>query len=243
MLALIDSDTLAYASAVMAEGQGEQIAIWNANYAIESLLRDINTSNNNEYQLYLTGENNFRYNVYPEYKANRIKMQRPTYLPAVRQHMMEKWGAFMSEGCEADDMLGVDAHQADLDEREVLLVHIDKDIDQIPGKHYNPRKKTTYYVSPIEGLRFFYYQLLVGDSADHIKGAKGIGPKKAEKILEGLTSECDLLNAVRNYYSSDEELLMNGQCLWLWRTMGDTWQIPQCGELSNETTETSSTTI
>lgn len=224
MLALIDSDTLAYASAVMAEGQGEQIAIWNVNTAIEGLLKDLNTS---EFQLYLTGDSNFRYAIYPEYKANRAKLQRPSALKVVKQHMMKEWGACMSEGCEADDMLGVDTMQAHQDEREVVLVHIDKDLDQIPGLHYNFRKKTRYHVSPLDGLRFFYYQLLVGDTADNIKGVKGIGPKKAEKILQGLTEECDLLNAVRDYYSSDEELLMNGQCLWIWKKMDDIWQIPQ----------------
>ena len=223
MLALIDADTLAYASAVMAEGQGEQIAVWNANSSIETLLKDLNTS---EFQLYLTGEGNFRYNVYPEYKANRLKMQRPTYLKLVKEHLMREWGAFLSEGCEADDMIGVDTMQAHADEREVIVVHIDKDIDQIPGVHYNFRKKIRYIVSPNDGCRFFYYQMLVGDTADNIKGVKGIGPKKAEKILEGLTEECDLFNAVKDYYSSDEELLMNGQCLWIWKKMNDIWQLP-----------------
>lgn len=219
----------------MAEGQGEQIAIWNANTALERMLAELNT--NVDFQLYLTGAGNFRYTIYPEYKGNRVQA-RPEHLIAVKQHLVNKWGACLAEGCEADDLISVDACQANKDEREVLIVHVDKDLDQIPGVHYNwemsgsingkrwlkPARR--YHISPQEGLKFFYRQLLTGDTADNIKGVKGIGPKKADKILEGLTEECDLLNAVRNYYSSDEELLMNGQCLWLWKEMNGIWQLP-----------------
>ena len=219
----------------MAEGQGENIAIWNSNTALEKMLEELNT--NNEFQLYLTGAGNFRYTVYPEYKGNRVQ-PRPAHLMAVKQHLKEKWGAAIAEGCEADDLISVDACQANKEGREVLLVHVDKDLDQIPGVHYQwkmsgqvngkrwVKEARRYHISPLDGLRFFYTQLLTGDRADNIKGVKGIGPAKAEKILEGLTEECDLLNAVRNYYSSDEELLMNGQCLWLWKEMNGTWKIP-----------------
>lgn len=224
MLSLIDSDTLAYAAAVVTEGQSEQIAIWTVNDSIEKLLVELNT---NEFQLYLTGEGNFRYSVYPEYKAHRSKMQRPTHLKLLKEHMVKEWGAVLSEGCEADDLIGVDTMQAHADEREVLVVHIDKDIDQIPGLHYNPRKKLRYHVSPLDGLRFFYYQLLVGDTADHIKGAPGIGPKKAEKALKGLTEEWDLFQACSALYPDEESLLINGQCLWIWKKMNDIWSIPK----------------
>lgn len=48
-----------------------------------------------------------------------------------------------------------------------------------------------------EAHRFFCLQLLTGDSTDHIMGLKGIGPKKAEKLLEGVPHE-QLLDTVRN---------------------------------------------
>lgn len=224
MKVLIDADTLAYASAAVAENENEQIARWNANTMVLDTLRKLNTE---EYQLYLTGDNNFRYSIYSEYKANRLKMQRPQYLPMVRQHLLDEWGAYMSDGCEADDMLGVDQLAA---EEPTIICSIDKDLDQIAGWHYNPRKETTYLVSPLEGLRFFYYQLLVGDTADNIKGVKGIGPKKAEKILEGLTTEKEMFEAVANVYPSEEEMLMQGQVLWIWKRKDDIWRFPTFDE-------------
>lgn len=234
MLALIDFDTPAFAAAVMAEGQGEQIAIWNANDAVEKKLKELNT---NEYQLYLTGGGNFRYNIYPEYKANRPP-DRPTHLKAVKEHLIREWGAVLAEGCEADDLIGVDATQADLEEREVIIVHIDKDINQIPGLHYRWEQRgrvkdkewskpaERYYVSPLEGLRFFYEQLLVGDRADNIFGVDGIGPVKAEKLLKDCLNEEEMFVVVSNQYDSDERLLMNGQCLHIWKRMNEIWQPP-----------------
>lgn len=237
MRALIDSDTIAYASAATAEGQGEQIACWNANAMVEDTLRKLNTR---DFQLYLTGEGNFRYQIYPEYKANRIKMQRPAYLQAVKSHLVAEWGAVVAQGCEADDLLGIEQCQA---EDETIIVSIDKDLDQIPGWHYNPKKEIEYIISPLDGLRFFYYQLLVGDTADNIKGALGIGPKKATKILEGLSDEYSMYLAVRDQYRSDEELIMNARCLYIWHKEDDEWTPPNDPTISEEqgenTTETS----
>jgi 5'-3' exonuclease len=68
--------------------------------------------------------------------------------------------------------------------------------------------------------------MLVGDSTDGIKGAKGIGKVKATAILNGLTEEKDLYEAIENYYSCPEEILLNGQLLWIWREQGDVWQLP-----------------
>jgi 5'-3' exonuclease len=76
--------------------------------------------------------------------------------------------------------------------KDTCIVSIDKDLDQIPGEHYHPgirrqqvfiREPKFYTITPEQGLYFFYYQLLIGDGSDNIKGAPGIGPKKADKIL------------------------------------------------------------
>jgi DNA polymerase-1 len=222
MLALIDSDTICYAAAAVSEGQSESIAMWNANSMVEDTLRKLNT---NEFRLYLTGENNFRYRVYPEYKANRLKMEKPQFLQVVRQHLVDEWGAQMSDGCEADDELGIDHTYNNENGIESIIVSIDKDLKMIPGWNYNPRKDERTLISPTDAIRFFYYQLLVGDTADNIKGASGIGPKRATAILSGLTTERDLLSAVQQYYSSEEELEQNARCLWIARRSVDEWRI------------------
>ena len=105
----------------------------------------------------------------------------------------------------------------------------------IPGKHMNPaitrngviiREEREYIISPFDGLYNFYYQLLVGDSTDGIPGARGIGKVKAEKILNGLQTELEMYDAVKDYFSHDDELLMNARCLWIWRKENDEWSPP-----------------
>jgi DNA polymerase-1 len=232
MRALIDADTPAYASAAVAEGTDSQTAVWETHKSIERILTALNTQ---DYTLYLTGENNFRYTVFPEYKANRLHTPRPTFLPDTRQCLIDNYDTIVSDGCEADDLLGIEQTISNANGEETIIVSIDKDLDQIPGWHYFPglrrqgveiRPPRQYLVSPVEARRFFYYQLLVGDSADGIKGAVGIGPKKAEKILEGLTEEIDLYNVVKDFFSCEEELIMNAKVLKIWTTMNEEWKPP-----------------
>lgn len=199
-------------------------ARYNANDIINALFADLNVR---DYKLYLTGDNNFRYSIYPEYKAQRLKVPKPEFLPDVREYLISEYQASVSDGCEADDMLGVDQHiymEQGIDSR---IVSIDKDLDQIVGYHYNPKHKREYVISPNDSIRFFYYQLLVGDAADNIKGAKGIGPKKAEKILQDCVTEKEHYETVRPYFSCDEELELNAQVLWIWRKLNDKWIPPK----------------
>lgn len=185
--------------------------------------------------MYLTGENNFRYSIFPEYKANRLRTPRPTFLKETRQCLIDNYRTIVSDGCEADDLLGIEQTISNNAGEETIIVSIDKDLDQIPGWHFFPglrrqgveiRAPKQYLVSPVEARRFFYYQLLVGDSADGIKGAKGIGPKNAEKILADLTEEIDLYNAVKDYFSCEEELMMNARVLKIWTQLNEEWKPP-----------------
>lgn len=227
MIAFIDADTLCYASASMAEGQPEANAIWNLNNGLESLLAAWNIR---EYHLFVTGPNNFRYAIYPEYKANRATTPRPEHLTACKTHLITEYGATQSDGCEADDLIGIEAYKRLAIDEPYVIVSIDKDLDMLEGLHYSPEIKREgkvvkearrYHVSPTDGLRFFYYQLLVGDSTDNIKGAPGIGKTKAPRILAGLNEEIHLYRAVREYFSCDEELELNARCLWIHRKEND----------------------
>jgi hypothetical protein len=214
----------------------------------------LEATGSDEFSIFLSGENNFRYDIYPEYKANRIA-PKPRHLLAVKQHLRDKYSAQVSDGCEADDLLGIAQCDA-LNKRnghftylggvpsETIICSIDKDLRMIPGWHYSfeiggkitrgPRAGETWvrpmekvFVNEIEGLRTFYTQLLTGDSTDNVRGASGIGKVKAAKILEGLETEEELYRAVETYFSSEEELLMTGQCLWIFRKPDDIWRIPQ----------------
>lgn len=227
MIALIDADTMCYASASMAEGQDEGNAIWNVQNALDALLAAWNIR---DYQLFLTGEGNFRYGVYPEYKANRANQPRPSHLQACKDYLVREHGGTQSQGCEADDLIGIEAYKRLALEEPYVIVSIDKDLDMLEGLHYSPeirregkviKEARRYHVSPSDGLRFFYNQLLVGDPTDNIKGASGIGKVKANRILSGLTAEEYLYSAVYPHFSCFEELELNAKCLWIWRKEND----------------------
>lgn len=223
MLALIDSDTLCYASAAMAEEESAGLACSNVRNGLDSLLRRLEPSS---YELWITGSGNYRFNVYPEYKANRLKTPRPKYLEECRQYLLHTHGAKLSEGCEADDMLGIIQCQSNDQGIETLISSIDKDLLMIPGWHYIPeltrkgnivREAERRYVSPGEAIRFFYRQLVTGDPTDNIKGVRGVGKVGADKMLDGIDEERDLLECVRSAYANDAELEMNARCLWIQR--------------------------
>lgn len=236
MKLLLDADIICFRGAFSAEDDEEFVA----NARSEGIIRDIcQTLGSEDVELWLSGNNNFRYGVYPEYKANRITAKRPRWEKEVKRFLTESWGAQWSDGCEADDMLGVrqmeltKSPQQGMPTIPSVICTIDKDLDMIPGWHYNFVKKEKYFVTPEEAIRFFYYQCLIGDTADGIKGVPGIGPKKAERILgEATTQAYDedpagysrrLYNAVVDKFSCYEEFEMTAKCLWIWRTPNGVW--------------------
>lgn len=166
-----------------------------------------------EFQVYLTASNDctaFRKQAYSDYKANR-KAPRPIHYEALRQHLITDHGASVSTTIEADDAIGIDAGN----NSDCVIVSIDKDLLQIPGKHYNFVKQQFTTVNAHSGMRFFYKQLLMGDKADNIKGVAGIGEVKAERILNSSEDYCEeaWFNIVRATYNNDEEMWHNGECL------------------------------
>lgn len=224
MRALIDADNVAIASAWSAENEDVGIAMARAGQMVERILYD---SGATEYELWLSGGHNFRYSVYPEYKANRLTMPRPKWEQEVKQSLVDHWQANRTDGIEADDMLGI------RQTNDTIICHLDKDMNQIAGYHYNwelvregkvVREKQTYFVTPEDADYFFFYQLLVGDPTDNIKGIKGIGPKKAAGILHGCESNRERYEAVLERYSCEEELDMNAQCVYIHRKHNDNWR-------------------
>lgn len=218
MLALIDGDIVCFRAAFSAEDESEPfIACARASTMVEEIIAATGAS---EYRVFLSGQDNFRYRVYPEYKANRLDAKRPKWEQQVKTFLELDWNAEWSKGCEADDLLGM--YQTD----NTVICTIDKDLDNVPGLHYNFVKKELYNVTTEESTRNFYYQLLVGDTADGIKGVPGIGPKKASRILDSCESEREMFTACREAYGNDDELEMNAKVLWIWHKEGDIWEWP-----------------
>lgn len=226
MKAIIDADTIAFATAATAEEfDTADIACSRAEEMVRNVLDAVSAT---EYEILISGKGNFRHAIYPEYKANRHDAFRPKHEKAVKQFLIDYWNAEVVNGIEADDMCGIRLCA----QKDAILCHIDKDLNQIPGLHYNwelrrlgavVREAKQYYVTLEEANYNFYYQLLVGDPTDNIKGVSGIGPKKAAKLLESTQPE-NWYDTVRDLYSSEEELDMNAQCAYIWRKENDNWK-------------------
>ena len=215
MKALIDADIVAYRVAcTLEDDDAEDFVYARAEDLIDQIL--VNTEAT-EYRLFLTGKNNFRYTIYPEYKAHRPK-EKPFWLEKCRQYLIATFNAEVIDGQEADDALGIAQTE------DTIICSIDKDLLMIPGRHYNFVKDEFQEVTNDSGMRHFYMQCLTGDRSDNIKGIEKIGPKKAEKILTGCVTEQELFNAVRDAYSNDEEFLMNGRVLWIRRKENEDWK-------------------
>jgi hypothetical protein len=175
---------------------------------------------------YLTGKDNYRHDIAKTkpYKGNRKDAPRPVHLHSLREYLITAWDFRVADGQEADDAIGI---HATLTRDNSIIVSIDKDLDMIPGHHYNPVKKDHYYVNDKVALKNFYRQILTGDKVDNIEGLRGIGPKKADKILGDFDTDLAMYEAVLKAYDGDaERVLENGQLLWIRRKEGELWQPP-----------------
>jgi len=136
-------------------------------------------------QLLLSGPGNYRewMATIRGYKSNRKEESKPHYYQFMRNLMCDEWAAEVVEGCEADDWCSILAQEYRLEHERCLVCSIDKDLDQIPGNHYNYQKDVFYRVTREDALLFFYTQALSGDAGDAIPGCYGIGPGKAAKAI------------------------------------------------------------
>lgn len=137
------------------------------------------------------GENNFRDIVFTDYKMQRrnkpVKESNPI-VPELREMMLNRRLAIAADGREADDYLRIWANEARRAGDPYIVISIDKDLDCIPGLHYNPDKNLKYIVSTEEAQRFEYQQVLSGDGTDFIPGVMGVGPKKAKQRVANARS-------------------------------------------------------
>ncbi len=170
---------------------------------------------------------------------------RPYYFNEIRDYLVENWHAQVISGEEADDAVGIRYTHCTKYYSEPILVHIDKDINNVPGVHYNPDTKTMYLVSQAEATHHFYSQILIGDKIDNIPGVPGCGPQTAEKILKHCNTPEQYEDTIMDVFkgkhfditrfnklhkmslSSDDayqRLREVGQLLWIRQKSGELWE-------------------
>ena len=224
LMPIIDGDILCYRVGFACNEEPEKVAIRTMADMLEELI--FIELSSNIHVGYLTGKDNYRHDIAKTqpYKGNRKDAPRPIHLHSLREYLITAWDFRVANGQEADDAIGI---HATLTRDNSIIVSIDKDLDMIPGHHYNPVKKDHYYVNDKVAIKNFYRQILTGDKVDNIEGLRGIGPKKADKILGDFDTDLAMYEAVLKAYDGDaERVLENGQLLWIRRKEGELWQPP-----------------
>lgn len=196
--------------------------------------------------IFLTGEGNYREDIATirPYKGHR-QGDKPLNYDLLTDYLVRKHKAIIIEGREADDAMAC-AQMEDL--KKSVICTIDKDLNCIPGWHYDWKKDKRYTVSLEEADHFFYTQLLTGDGVDNIEGCPGVGAKGAKAILEGRETcrqkyEACLAAYKDSYYkfiakhdlscteesvhdSAIRDMHENAHLLWIQRADGVMWEVP-----------------
>ena len=213
---IVDADLLVYRCGFAADSQAKKDfgadkyldhdylawALANTRSVMDDILDHV-FSEHSKYWAFLTGSGNFRHNVatIKEYKGNRDNTHRPKYYKEIQQYLVERFQAEIVDGIEADDAVATTQWQHR--DKSTVLVSTDKDLDMIPGYHYNWVKGVFYYITLEEGNLNFFRQMLVGDSTDNIPGITGIGPVKAGRLLTDGTATDEAQYIVKQEYQRE----------------------------------------
>lgn len=216
-LLLIDGDTLVYRYALMNQGNldvafppleydGELVTVDPLEAAqlafqqkLQFLLEDTGVPDL-RIALAKPGSLCFRYEFFPKYKSHRPPP--PDIIGQMRSWVREVYADKLLpyvDHAETDDILGLN-HRPD---GTTCIVSIDKDFYTLPGWNYHPFTGALRWISPAMAKATFWYQVLVGDSADGFPGCRGIGKVKAERIiLKAIAEGADLRDVVLKTYES-----------------------------------------
>lgn len=136
------------------------------------------------FEAYIKGDGyTFRqdYATLDAYKGNRKDSHKPAHFDAICDYLIGRWGATKVNGREVDDEISIRAHQLG---DYYWVCSPDKDLDQIPGWHWNYRENVEYHQSAEDARLWFWRQVLSGDFADNVKGCWKIGEAKADAWIE-----------------------------------------------------------
>lgn len=260
MRILVDSDVFAYScgfasqkTVMFEEGVPEIVAepVENAlslcktaltniyNEVAEALLKSSGESCKN-LELFLTGKDNFRDKVATirPYKGNRLNKPKPVHYKAIRQYMVEVWGAKVVDGYEADDAVTMESYALKHDPDRVLIASVDKDLKTVPGLLYSFKKKELLLLTEEEARGNFYRQILEGDSSDNVVGCFRCGEKASAEMIKDDMDEksqweavlCAYKDSVRHkkcpYTDPAAAAIETATLLHMLRSENDKWSPP-----------------
>lgn len=174
-----------------------------------------------------------------EYQANRAGKPKPKMLHVIREWMHKERGAILHMNCEADDGMAMAQYKAIREGNRDLsiIASKDKDLCIVPGlqinwdtgeitdtgdddfgwitMHVSESKSKTKKIKG-RGWKFFWAQMLTGDTADNIHGLpkvchpkyvakdkfKAVGPVMAYDILAPVKTNKEAFQLVRDLFKS-----------------------------------------
>lgn len=188
----------------------------------------------------------FLVNAAKPYQGNRTNKAKPALLEPLRQavanndNWLPEYHVRMHRELEADDGMMQDAYA--LGERSVIWSE-DKDLRMTPYPYYCQDKGVVLPSQPFgwltpkvltnsvkligQGPLFFWAQMLMGDTADNIKGVlkysgKLCGPAGAYEALMNVKDIHEAANIVFDAYRAvDQNPIAEGYLLWLLRSHDD----------------------
>ena len=169
----------------------------NAVYGFTNMIMKLTAKIDCDYNLVLfdAKRQNFRNDIFPEYKANRAEPPADLIpqFSIIRQTVdVLNLNHLEIEGYEADDLIATYANQALSSGMEVVIVSADKDLMQLikEGVTFYDPMKDKFITAEDAKEKFGVYpekipdvQALSGDSIDNIPGVPGIGPKTAAELI------------------------------------------------------------
>lgn len=250
MQALIDGDILVYESAFAGQDR-ETGEIHSFDYVREIFDEKVLSISATVYGtetplIYLTGSSNFRNEIAKTkpYKGGR-KEEKPFHYHNLRAYASSLPNCIVSEGLEADDLICIEQYSR-LKQRDTIICTRDKDLRMCPGYHYGWEHAGQPEFFPqwvdelgeIEinskrnklkgvGLKFFYSQVITGDSVDNIPGLPRGGPALAFDRISPCTSSLEMWDVVKTLY---ENKLGEGYMEYLMEQINLLWMVRELDE-------------
>ena len=210
---LIDADSICYLATYFPEDsemffptQEEQIE--EAKFRVRNKLQEIQNNIEEHFNiihcmLFVGGKGNFRYKIYPEYKANRKNAVKSEILPII-QNYMEEIGCVRAHNAEADDYV-IEAMKEV--KGNCVIACIDKDViyhaPEVPIYDYRSHTDVLgefKYITEQESRYSRACQMIIGDSGDNIKGAVGLGEAYCNKNLTQSMTDYQFIRAIFTGY-------------------------------------------
>jgi DNA polymerase-1 len=159
----------------------------------------------------------YRREIFPEYKGNRKELYEndtPEEKEITRLFFdeyertilacLDEFEVFRFKGVEADDIAAyIVKNKEDFGFEEIWLISSDRDWDLLISESVNrfstvTRKEQTLdtWDNPVPPAMYLTYKCLTGDKGDNIPGVDGVGPKRAEAIINEYGDIFDICDAI-----------------------------------------------